>query len=389
MTRSSGEGIPDSRKLLEPGRTTFSPGSTADTPTHSSGVLVDLGYDGEFFQEEKSVVALSRLVETADLFLSRSEMSGSNSRVTERAQAVSEYLLAGLSDPGGRSFGMNRRGLTATGDAGMSLVFASSSDSVRAMGSHWGDVGVQVIRTDHSRDFKSKYGRFSKKETALNNRLVFGLFQSTQQLLHGSSLERFAELLQSGEATFPRPELVENPIVPTLPKHRFRDINAPPYDLSMLAGKMAEIGEASNFTHKPFQIDGNIARGELRHQSGVGVDIVFGAYLPGEFLEPTLHQDAEGVFTVLARKHMPVQKRNVPPVTGERISISDAANVGVDILPWVEVQREGMNKGRRASIEDSRIVALDRGRWGAVRELSAAARALQGTLFTDRKTMRR
>lgn len=387
MTRSGGhEGIPDSKKVLEPGRTTFFQGSTADTPAHSSGVLVDLGYGGEFFQKGTSVAALSRLVGAADLVLSRSdEPLGGNRRVMDRAQAISERLLYDLQHSGAHQFSMNRRGLTATGDAAASLVFASSSDSVRAIGSHWGDVGVQVIRTDHSRDFRPR-SRFSK-EAPLNNRLVFGLFQSTRQLLHGRSLERFTELLNSDKTTS-RPELVNDPVVPPLPKHRFRDINAPPYDLSMLAGKMVEVGEERQFTHTPFVIDGNIARGELRHQSGIGVDIVFGAYLPGEFLEPTLHQDAEGIFTVSARKRMPAKKRNESPVAGELTSISDAANVGVDFLPWVEVQGEGMNKGRRVSIADSRIVALDRARWGAARELSAATRALRETLLTDRKTTR-
>lgn len=354
-------------KVPEPGHTTFPPGFDYDHPALSPGVLVDLGYNGDFFDPQASPVAMSRLVEAADILLSQ---FGENTyERTERAEKISAGLLYGLRH--GR--GTDARGSTTTGDAIAAFTFAGTSEWVHKNGMQWGDVKVQIIRTDHSREPWIKDP---------SNRVVFGLFKSSQQLLYGSRLARLEEILrQQPDKPGIHLALVDDPVAPILPRYKFSDHNLSPFDLSAFSQQLAEIGEDGRFAHKPFAAEGNVARGELRHESGVGLDIKLGVYLPSEFQQPKLQQGEAGRFTVAAKELIPGKKRQ-PPQLKDIADVQASATVNLDMLPWVELEN-----GRRVSIDYPATVAIDRPRWGAVGELTVAAKALRKTLSTDRKTV--
>lgn len=360
-------------KVLEAGQTTFPSVICNDTPVHSPGVLVDLGYGGDFFDADKSRAVTKKLVQAADLLrLSPAEGDISqNASVIERAEKISEYLLWSLASGKGGEM----RGKTATGDQAAKLTFAGTSDWVRTNGAHWGDISIQMIRADHSREPWQK---------GASNRVVFGLFHASQQLLYGDTLRRFENILDRQlDKTNVHPTLVDDPVVPNLPNYILRDTNAPPYNLNQLAKRIEEIGQNDDrFTHKPLVAAGNVARGELRHASGIGLDVVLSATLPPEFRLPVFHQEAEGVFTVAAQRLVPGGRRNEPPKVVDVASVSDPAVLKLVFQPWVEVA------GERCMIDDSRMNALDRPRWGAAQELGSAARVLLGAISTERKMVR-
>lgn len=352
-------------KILEPGRTTFASVSATEGRTFSAGVPVDLGYDGDFFDPEKSRRAIGGVVEAADLYLSRS--SERTEWSADRAQKISEYLLAGLVRGNGKKYrSLDSAGVTYTGDLASSITIAGTSEWAHVNGMHWGNIGMQIIRTDHS------------KGLSKNNRAVVGIFHNSQQLLGGESLAKFGNLLSQQEGVGVR--IVDDQPIPELPAYKFNDYNAPPYDINAVTSKMAELGQEADFTHEPFKIMGSSALGAIRHSQGLGLHVVLRAQLPPEFHAATLRQEDEGLFTVSAKKQLPGSKKKQPEIIDIE-SVPDAARIHLAIEPWVETEQ-----GR--VVVDSRLFALDKRRWGAAADVVVAARALGRTVATDRKTMR-